>query len=102
MSVGILATLTSTALADKPGGNNSWKGNSLLVPPQSNYAGKSYAEWAQQYWFWQVSILGDAQDFPGFDVAGNNLTVDQHGPVFFLPVSWSQSCSAWKSTARSK
>lgn len=83
ISVAMLVALGSTALADK--GKNP---QSLIVPPQSHFGGKTYAEWVHQYWLWQASFLGDAEEFPGFDLEGKNIQVNQDGPVFFLPFSW--------------
>ena len=91
LSAAMLLALSSTALADKPVGNDTWKGNSLLVPPHAKYGGKTQSEWAKEYWFWEASILGTWEDFPGYDVSGKNLNVNQEGPVFFLPVSWNWS-----------
>lgn len=101
LSAAMLLALGSTALADKPVGNATWSENSLLVPPHAAYGGKTQSEWAKQYWLWEASILGTWEDFPGFDVSGKNLNVNQQGPVFFLPVTWYASSTDYPAEQRS-
>ncbi len=59
-----------------------------IVPPDSTYAGKSQAEWLQDWWQWTASIPGDGSASPFNDVTGSLANVNQSGPVFFLSKSW--------------
>jgi hypothetical protein len=90
LSATLLVALTSTALA-----GNGRNPLSLIVPPEAHYGGKSHAQWNQEYWFWTASILGETADFPPLDLAGKNIEVNQQGPVFFLPSTWT---APWTST----
>ena len=58
-----------------------------IVPPDSSYAGKSHAEWLQDWWDWTTSPGGES-DSPFNDVTGMHANVNQSGPVFFLSKSW--------------
>ena len=88
LSAAMLLALTGTSLANKPAGDDTWKGNSLIVPPHANYAGKSYAEWLAAAEEWRFSITGTWEDAPEMDADGSSSGLNQQGPVFFLQYSW--------------
>jgi hypothetical protein len=56
--------------------------NPGILPPNSNPFGKSYAEWAAEWWKYALSL--PAASSPLTDPTGANCGVGQSGPVFFL------------------
>ena len=83
LSAAMFVALGSTALAGR--GKNPL---SLIVPPQSHYGGKSYAEWLAAAEQWRFSITGTWEDAPEMDADGSSSGINQQGPVFFLEYSW--------------
>lgn len=74
------------ALADGGKGNN---GNPGILPPQSHPHGKSYGEWAVNWWQWALSIPADRN--PLTDETGEFAGEDQHGPVWFVAGTFGNS-----------
>jgi hypothetical protein len=56
--------------------------NSLVFSPDSNPYGVAYAEWVARWWQWALSI--PAEKNPVTDTTGENSTINQSGPVWFL------------------
>ena len=54
----------------------------VVLPPQSQPYGESYAQWAADWWNWALSIPAEIN--PAADPTGTNAAVGQHGPVWFL------------------
>lgn len=56
--------------------------NPGVIPPQAKAFGKSYGEWAGEWWKWAVAI--PASQNPIMDTTGEFGAVGQSGPVWFL------------------
>jgi hypothetical protein len=55
---------------------------SLVFPVNSHPYGKSYAEWGESFFRWQVGF--DCAHYPYYDQTGALQNQNQHGSVFFL------------------
>ncbi len=55
---------------------------SLVFPHNANMYGKSYSEWAAEWWKWNLQF--DCDHFPIRDQTGLLENQNQSGPVFFL------------------
>lgn len=56
-----------------------------VAPPRSRPYGKSYGEWQAKWWQWAISIPApEGSNHPQFDQTGENASVGQDGPVWFL------------------
>lgn len=64
-------------------------GNPGILPPQSNPHGKSYGEWAVEWWQWALSIPADSN--PLTDETGEFAGVGQDGPVWFVAGTFGNS-----------
>ena len=57
--------------------------NPRILPPKSHFGGKSYSEWAAEFWQWAFSLPVEGHPFlddnPEFDLAANQ----PDGPVWF-------------------
>jgi hypothetical protein len=61
-----------------------------VVPPNSNFHGKTYAEWNAKWWKWVFSIPKSCN--PLFDDGtGKFTTAAQSGDVWFLAGSWKET-----------
>ncbi len=56
--------------------------NVLVFPPGSFVFGRTYAEWAEQWYQWWDLIPVPSN--PSFDSTGHNCNINQSQPVFFL------------------
>jgi len=56
--------------------------NSLVFPANANMFGKTYAEWGEAFFNWQVGF--DCEHYPYYDQTGALQNQNQSGPVFFL------------------
>jgi hypothetical protein len=62
-------------------------GGMTILPPDALVGGATLGEWSGRWWQWAVSIPEAAN--PNFDeTAGGKCGYGQHGPVFFLPGSF--------------
>ncbi len=62
-------------------------GDVNVLPPDALVGGATLGEWSGRWWQWAVSIPEAAN--PNFDeTAGERCGYGQHGPVFFLPGSF--------------
>jgi hypothetical protein len=66
-----------SALAARQGG---------IAPPQSSPHGKSYSEWAAEWWQWALETPVSIN--PVLDLTGENCAVNQSGQVWFLAGSF--------------
>jgi hypothetical protein len=57
-----------------------------IVPPDRSFHGKTYSEWAGEWWQWIYS-LPTSMD-PIVDPTGELADIGQEGPVFFLTGTW--------------
>jgi hypothetical protein len=64
-----------------PAGDNG-NSNPGVLPPQSSPYGKTYGEWATEWWKWAFSI--SVPDNPLFDETGAKVAQGQSGHVWFL------------------
>jgi hypothetical protein len=64
-----------------PSGAHS-PGSVHILPPQSRPHGKSYSQWAAEWWQW--ALEADASENPLTDTTGEFCHVDQGGHIFFL------------------
>jgi hypothetical protein len=55
---------------------------SYVFPANANMYGKSYAEWAAEWWKWNLQF--DCANCPLYDVDGSRENNNQSGQVFFL------------------
>ncbi len=58
----------------------------MVFDANSNPYGLTFAEWTAKWWQWAYSIPKDIH--PAYDDAGRYCTVNQKGPVWFLPGSF--------------
>src|SRR5688572_21413095 len=62
---------------------NAANENSGIVPPGAKFGGKSYPEWAAEFWQWAFSLPVEGHPFidddPEFDLSANQ----PDGPVWF-------------------
>jgi hypothetical protein len=56
--------------------------NSLVFPHQAHMYGKSYPEWAAEWWKWNLHF--DCDHVPLRDIDGSRENQNQSGSVFFL------------------
>lgn len=67
-------------------GSFAWAGNGSpnpqVMPPHAYPFGKSYGEWSDEWWKWQLEL--PATDHPAFSIDGSNCDVGQSGKVWFL------------------
>ena len=63
-------------------------GNPGVVPPQSKSHGKTYGEWAVEWWQWALSIPADRN--PLTDSTGEFAGEGQDGPVWFVPGTFAE------------
>ncbi len=62
-------------------------GGVTILPPDALVGGATLGEWSGRWWQWAVSVPEAAN--PNFDeTAGERCGYGQHGPVFFLPGSF--------------
>jgi hypothetical protein len=66
-------------------GNNG-NSNPGVLPPQSSPYGKTYGEWATEWWKWAFSI--SVPDNPLFDETGARVAQGQSGHVWFVAGRW--------------
>jgi hypothetical protein len=64
------------------GGGSEEQCNPLVVPLFERVAGKTYSEWAAEWWQYILGLPTYAN--PAFDTTGHLCNVAQDGPVFFL------------------
>jgi hypothetical protein len=57
-------------------------GNPQVLPPNSTPYGRTYEEWAIEWWRWLWSAPPAVN--PGLDATGENIDFGQEGPVWFL------------------
>jgi len=76
----LILAFPSTALAGEGGHGNA--GNPGILPPHSTPNGKSYGEWAAEWWKWAYAIPEDEN--PVVDPTGEYADVGQSGHVWFL------------------
>ena len=72
LSLSVLSTRAQAQANSNPG----------VVPIHANYAGKSYGEWAAAWWQWAYRTF--TFNSPMLDPTGENASVGQSGPVYFL------------------
>ena len=53
-----------------------------IYPPDSDPYGLSYGQWSQKWWEWAFEV--PSEDSPVNDVTGENCSLNQEGPVWFL------------------
>ncbi len=56
--------------------------NSLVFPVVANMHGKSYTQWVEEWWKWNLQF--DCAHFPLRDIDGSKQNQNQSGDVFFL------------------
>lgn len=61
-----------------------------IVPPNSEFHGKTYAEWSVKWWEWVFSIPVDRNPLLD-DGTGKFTTAAQSGDVWFLAGSWKET-----------
>jgi hypothetical protein len=85
----IAAAFSFAAGNDKDNANCNANGNAKVIPPEQNYEGLNYGEWAAKWWQWFFSIPYDGGSHPLFDTSGLNADIGQSGNVWFLGgLSW--------------
>lgn len=75
----------NSGIASKDQSQNSIARNdnaSLIFPTQAHMSGKTYTEWASEWWKWNLQF--DCSHFPLSDVNGSRQNQNQSGTVFFL------------------
>jgi len=70
-------------------GGRGHQRNPGILPPQSQPYGKSYGEWAAEWWQWVLSIPADRN--PLTDETGEFADEGQSGPVWFAPGTFGNS-----------
>ncbi len=60
----------------------AWDHHPRILPVQEEYYGKTYSEWAIEWWTWVLSFPEDSS--PLFDKTGEFCAEGQKGPVWFL------------------
>jgi hypothetical protein len=83
----VTALLSLSAFPAWAGGGNA--DNPGVLPPQSYAYGKTYGEWAVNWWQWVLSIPADRN--PLTDETGEFAGEDQHGPVWFVAGTFGNS-----------
>jgi hypothetical protein len=56
--------------------------NALVFPPDAYVFGRTYAEWTEEWWEW--NLLLPVSINPAYDTIGQNCNLNQSRPVFFL------------------
>ena len=86
LAVAVMACgVASLARADGKGNT----GNPGVLPPQSSPYGKTYGEWAAEWWQWALSIPADRN--PLTDSTGEFAGEGQEGPVWFVAGTFGDS-----------
>jgi hypothetical protein len=74
---------------DRDNANCNAIGNAKVIPPEQNYEGLNYGEWAARWWQWFFSTPYADGAHPIFDTTGQYADIGQSGNVWFLGgVSW--------------
>ena len=77
LRVGLLAAaLTALGASDARAQGNL---NPGVLPPKSTAYGKTYTEWAEEWWIWALTLPGDPDQNPFADPDGSLADVGQSG-----------------------
>ena len=83
----LACALATPLLAEQTDNDNKKEGDDNcrvhVVRPDHKVAGKSYAEWAAEWWKWVLAIPAD-DHHPLKDEEGDDASRGQSGPVWFL------------------
>lgn len=86
-----LGPFTPASAAGQSAMDSRGNANPGVIPLHAGYAGLTYDEWSARWWQW-ASAYRTKTGSPFRDATGENFTVGQSGPVWFVP-GWNYSSS---------
>jgi hypothetical protein len=86
----LVAAMLSFGLSPSAQAGNDKQGNSGILPPQSDFRGKSYAEWSASWWQWFLEHPMEGHPANPNPNSGYDVRSGQSDNVWYLASAWPQ------------